>query len=93
MWCPGRYTLEVSSPGINRRLRRPDHFRRYVGKRVRVRTIERHDGRRSFVGRSAAVENEGIVVEIDEGEQFIPFDDIAQANYEHEFAGGVVGRK
>ena len=36
---PGPYTLEVSSPGINRRLRRPDHFRRYIGKRVRVRTV------------------------------------------------------
>ena len=35
---PGPYTLEVSSPGINRRLRRPEHFLRYLGKRVRVRT-------------------------------------------------------
>jgi ribosome maturation factor RimP len=47
---PGSYTLEVSSPGINRRLRQPDHFQRYVGKRVRVRTVEASDGRRTFVG-------------------------------------------
>src|SRR5882724_1531009 len=36
---PGRYLLECSSPGIDRRLRRPDHFRRYIGKAVRVRTV------------------------------------------------------
>ncbi len=90
---PGRYTLEVSSPGINRRLRRPDHFRSYVGKRVRVRTIEHHRGRRSFVGPLRSVEHEGVVVEIAEGDQFIRFDDIAQANYEHEFTEGVIGRK
>lgn len=83
---PGRYTLEVSSPGLNRRLRRPDHFSRFVGKRVRVRTVERHEGRRSFVGPLRAVSDEGIEVDIDEGLRFIRFDDIAQANYEYEFA-------
>jgi ribosome maturation factor RimP len=82
---PGAYTLEVSSPGINRRLRQPDHFRRYVGKRVRVRCSEYHNGRRSFLGPLLAVENDGIVVGLDAGREFIPFDDIAQANYEHEF--------
>src|SRR5258706_14944895 len=53
---PSSYTLEVSSPGINRRLRQPTHFRRYIGKRVRVRTLERRDGRREFVGTLRAVE-------------------------------------
>jgi ribosome maturation factor RimP len=90
---PGPYTLEVSSPGVNRRLRRPDHFRSYVGKKVRVRTVEHHRGRRSFVGPLRSVGDEGVVVEIAEGEQFIRFDDIAQANYEHEFAGSGIGRK
>src|SRR3972149_11857053 len=42
---PGSYTLEVSSPGINRRLRRPDHFRRYLGKKVRVRRVAPLEGR------------------------------------------------
>jgi ribosome maturation factor RimP len=82
---PGAYTLEVSSPGVNRRLRRPDHFRRYVGKRVRVRCSERHNGRRSFLGPLLSVENDGIVVGLDAGRAFIPFDEIAQANYEHDF--------
>lgn len=83
----GRYTLEVSSPGINRRLRRPHHFRDFVGKKVRVRTVEPKEGRRSFVGALRAVGDEGIDVEVDEGLRFIRFDEIAQANYEHEFGG------
>lgn len=82
---PGSYTLEVSSPGINRRLRQPEHFRRYVGKRVRVRTIEATDGRRSFAGVLRDVRADGIVCAVGERERFVPFDDIAQANYEHDF--------
>jgi ribosome maturation factor RimP len=82
---PGSYTLEVSSPGINRRLRQPDHFRRYLGKRVRVRTVESSDGRRAFLGVLKEVRPEGIVCAVGESERFVAFDNIAQANYEHEF--------
>lgn len=84
----GRYTLEVSSPGINRRLRKPEHFREFVGKQVRVRTIEHQNGRRSFLGALSSVGDEGIELEVDEGLRYFRFDDIAQANYEHEFGGG-----
>lgn len=84
---PGRYTLEVSSPGINRRLRRPDHFRRYIGKNVRVRTTVPVGGHRAFVGLLKAVEAGGIVVEVAGATQVIRFEDIAQANYEHQFEG------
>jgi ribosome maturation factor RimP len=90
---PGAYTLEVSSPGINRRLRVPGHFRRYLGKRVRVRTVERYDGRRMFVGSLSAVDAEGIRIAAEDGERFIPFANIAQANYEHEFAAKPTGRQ
>jgi ribosome maturation factor RimP len=89
---PASYTLEVSSPGINRRLRQPGHFERYIGKRVRVRTVERREGRRSFVGPLRAVQNGGIVVAAEEADVFIAFDDIAQANYEHDFAAAPTGR-
>ncbi len=85
---PGRYTLEVSSPGINRRLRKPEHFRDFVGKQVRVRTIDEQNGRRSFLGSLLNVGDEGIEVEVDEGLRYFRFGDIAQANYEHEFGGG-----
>src|ERR1044072_7881888 len=42
--------LEVSSPGAQRPLPRPEHFRRFVGRRAKVRTRGDHDGRRSFTG-------------------------------------------
>jgi len=81
---PGSYNLEVSSPGINRRLRRPEHFRRYIGKRVRVRTAEPLDGRRSFVGLLEAVTTDGVVVRDTVAAYSIRFAEIAQANYEAE---------
>lgn len=80
---PGPYTLELSSPGVNRRLRRPDHFRRYVGERIRVRTVAPVEGRRSFVGPLQAVTADGIVVGVGDDTQFIRFEEIARANYEH----------
>jgi len=80
----GSYNLEVSSPGINRRLRRPDHFRRYLGKKVRVRTAGPLDGRRAFVGVLEAVDAEAIVVGEAGSRHSIRFAEIAQANYEPE---------
>ncbi|MDX2171377.1 MAG: ribosome maturation factor RimP [Deltaproteobacteria bacterium] len=89
---PGHYTLEVSSPGINRRLRQPEHFRRYLGKRVRVRLVEPHEGRRGFVGVLQAVGDDGVVIATADGERSVAFDRIAQANYEHEFPGPAPAR-
>ncbi len=44
------YGLTVSSPGPERPLSKPEHFRRFIGRRARVRTRDEHDGRRSFTG-------------------------------------------
>ncbi|MCX8073525.1 MAG: ribosome maturation factor RimP [Candidatus Binatia bacterium] len=77
---PGSYTLEVSSPGINRRLRRPDHFRRYIGQRVQVRTSEAIEGRRSFSGVLEEVDFERIRVRDAAGDHWIRFEQIARAN-------------
>src|SRR5687768_2991195 len=44
------YSLEVSSPGLDRPLTKPEHFRRFLGRRVRVRTREAIEGRRNFTG-------------------------------------------
>jgi ribosome maturation factor RimP len=82
---PSAYTLETSSPGINRRLRIPSQFERYVGKRVRVRTVDPLEGRRMFLGVLQKVSAEGVVLGELPGEQFIRFADIAHANYEHDF--------
>ncbi len=79
---PGAYTLEMSSPGVDRRLRRPDHFKRYLGKRVRVRTVIPIEGRRNFVGTLLAVDAGAVVVGEPEHGQAIRFEEIAEANYE-----------
>jgi ribosome maturation factor RimP len=58
----GRYRLEVSSPGVERALRTPDHFQRAVGASVSIKTRPGTSGARRLEGRLAAADNEGIVV-------------------------------
>jgi ribosome maturation factor RimP len=82
----GAYTLEVSSPGINRPLKRPEHFTRFVGKRIRVRTREMIDNRKSFLGMLQEVSEEGIRL-AQEGKQYqLAFSIIEKANYEHDWS-------
>jgi len=81
---PGSYMLEVSSPGINRRLRRPDHFQRFLGKKVRVRTTVPVNGRRDFVGTLQSVDADGIVLAAVGSTYSIRFVEIGRANYEPE---------
>ena len=82
----GTYTLEVSSPGINRPLKRPEHFARFVGKQIRVRTREMIDNRRSFLGVLQEVLEDGIRL-AQEGKQYrLPFSIIEKANYEHDWS-------
>jgi len=60
---PGeRYTLEVSSPGVERPLRTPDHFRRFVGTTVAVRTKAGVEGERRIEGELEAADDRGITV-------------------------------
>lgn len=59
---PGRYTLEVSSPGLERPLRRPEHFRRFVGATIAVKTRPDVPGERREQGTLEAADDEGIVV-------------------------------
>ena len=82
----GAYTLEVSSPGINRPLKLPEHFKRFVGKRVRVRTRELIQGRRSFLGALLEVSAEKIAVDQDGIRFEIPFALIEKSNYEHDWS-------
>ena len=82
----GAYTLEVSSPGINRPLKRPEHFARFVGKRIRVRTRDMIEGRRSFVGILGQVLGDSVIL-TQEGKQYqIPFSMIDKSNYEHDWS-------
>jgi len=88
----GPYTLEVSSPGVNRLLKRPGHFVPFIGKRIRVRTQERLEGRRAFLGLLKEV-GEGAIVLVQEKDEFhIPFSLIEKANYEHDWGAGPCSR-
>jgi ribosome maturation factor RimP len=82
----GPYTLEVSSPGINRPLTRPEHFARFVGKRIRVRTRDAINGRRSFLGILGEVIQDTIILKQDGTEVQIPLTMIEKSNYEHDWS-------
>jgi ribosome maturation factor RimP len=74
------YALEVSSPGTERPLSKPEHFRRYVGRRARVRTRGHHDGRRSFTGELLHATDDAVTVAADTGVVAIPYADIMRSN-------------
>jgi ribosome maturation factor RimP len=75
-----RFALEVSSPGSRRPLTKPDHFRRYLGRRATVRTRERHDDRRSFTGELVGASDDEVTIAADTGVVAIPYDDIHRSN-------------
>ena len=75
-----QYALEVSSPGIERPLSKPEHFRRFVGRRARVRTRGDHDGRRSFTGELLGATDEEVTVAADTGVVSIAYADIHRSN-------------
>jgi ribosome maturation factor RimP len=77
---PGRYTLEVSSPGLERPLRRPEHFLAAVGRRVRVKTVPGVEPERRLEGDLVAAEDDGVVLRLDDGhERRLAFPDIERA--------------
>jgi ribosome maturation factor RimP len=74
------YALEVSSPGPERPLSKPDHFRRYLGRRARVRTRARHDGHSSFTGELLGATDDAVTVAADTGVVSIAYGDIQRSN-------------
>lgn len=84
---PGEYTLEVSSPGLDRVLFEPSQYARYEGSLVVVRTQAAIGGRRRFRGRVKAVTENGFTLVLDDGsEQQFVFADIDKAQVEPEFS-------
>ena len=76
-----RYALEVSSPGTERPLTKPEHFRRFAGRRVRVRTRDAHaGGRRSFTGELLEATDQEVIVAAETGVVSIPYADIHRSN-------------
>ena len=76
---PTRYTLEVSSPGLDRVLRTPEHFRRFIGERVHLELLQPRDGRRRYTGRLESLGAEGIELNVDGAMVAVPFAEIGRA--------------
>lgn len=74
------YGLEVSSPGPERPLVTPDHFRRFLGRQARVRTREPRDGHRSFTGELVGASDDEVTVAAGTGVVTIPYAEIARSN-------------
>jgi ribosome maturation factor RimP len=82
----GRYMLEVSSPGVNKPLKKVEHFRRVLGQKVRVRTKVGGIERRTFLGRLEEADESAVTVAVEGGEVVrIAFAEIEKANLEFEF--------
>jgi len=75
----GHYTLEVSSPGFDRILRKRAHFERFVGERIFAELKLPVDGRRRFVGLLKSVAGDSIVVEVDGQAHELPLDRVQKA--------------
>ena len=76
-----RYALEVSSPGTERPLSKPEHFRRYVGRRAPAcARAGDHDGRRSFTGELLNATDDAVTVAADTGVVSIAYADIHRSN-------------
>ena len=74
------YALEVSSPGPKRPLTKPDHFRRFLGRKARVRTREEHDDRQTYTGEIVGVSDDAVTIAADTGVTAIPYADITRSN-------------
>ena len=75
-----QYALEVSSPGRKRPLTKPDHYRRYLGRRARIRTREERDGHKTFTGELVGAGDDAVTVAADSGVIAIPYADIHRSN-------------
>jgi ribosome maturation factor RimP len=74
------YTLEVSSPGMDRPLYRLDQFRQFVGETINLRLRAPFEGRRRFKGLLVGVEEQDVVVRCDGHDYLFPVDSIDKAN-------------
>jgi len=79
---PGSYTLEVSSPGIDRPLRHLEDFEKNKGKLVRVVAKEKIENQNFFIGKIAGLRDDSVVLIVQEHEITIPFDNISKAKLE-----------
>jgi ribosome maturation factor RimP len=75
-----RFALEVSSPGSDRPLTKPQHFTRFLGRRARVRLREARDGHKSVTGELVGASDQEVTIAAGEGILSIPYEQIARSN-------------
>lgn len=76
----GKYFLEVSSPGSDRLLVTEEHFRRFIGHRIKIKSRQARDGRRNYTGLLQSVNEGNITVVVDGDTYDLPISDIEKAN-------------
>ena len=76
---PGRYTLEITSPGLERPLRRPGHYARAVGETISVKLGPQIEGKRRIQGVLTGSDNDGITIEENGVPRRVAFNDITKA--------------
>lgn len=85
-FIPTAYTLEVSSPGLDRPLRHAEDYRRFAGRQARLVAREPIDGQTFFRGRLGGVDGEAVVIDAEDGKRHhVPLQAIRRANLEVEF--------
>ena len=91
---PGSYTVEVSSPGLGRPLRRARDFERFSGERVSL-VLRAHEGRRRFTGELVGMRSGQVVLSCDDGEHAFNLDEIGRCTIKPQFdaSGSPEGRK
>ena len=82
---PGNYSLEVSSPGLERPLTKDAHFQRFAGQLVSIRAYAPYQGKKQWKGQLLGLEDDAIAVETDTGVIKIPRDQVAKVNLAPEF--------
>ena len=75
-----RFALEVSSPGSDRPLTKPQHFSRFLGRQARVRLRDAKDGHKSVTGELVGASEEEVTLAASDGIMTIPYDQIARSN-------------
>jgi ribosome maturation factor RimP len=84
---PGHYTLEVSSPGLERALRTPEHFAWAVGQKVSIKTVPDLEGDRRQQGTIASADDHAVTIATGDGTRTISYDDIEKARTVFEWGG------
>jgi ribosome maturation factor RimP len=74
------FGLEVSSPGPQRPLTKPDHFRRFIGRRARVRLRQPRDGHKTYTGELVGASEDEVTVAAEDGVVSIPYSEINRSN-------------